>query len=111
MQNGRLISIAFLCSFLLISSGSVLAEQELKVKVSPGKSSDYNSDITLDALKDGKTAYRVSGMGKTYKVMLTKQQVKDAMKGTTVMVDSSTQDGSSVRVSVTVEGEAESSGW
>jgi len=97
--------------FFIITLGSALADQELKIKVSPGNSSDYNSDVTLDALKAGKTDYMVSGMGNTYEVKLTKQQVKDVMNGTTVMVDSSQNGGSGVRVSLTVEGEAESSGW
>ena len=102
-----LVSFLFLC----LAAGFALAEQELKIKVSPGQSSDYNTDLTLDALKEGKTDYTVSGMGKTYQVKLTGQQVKDVLKGTTVMVDSSMNGGSAVRVSLTVEGEEESSGW
>ena len=102
------ISLSVLVAFV---SGSAFADQDLKVKVSPGMSSDYSSDITLDALKSGKMDYTVSGMGKTYKVKLTEQQVKDVLGGTTVMVDSMTDGASGVRVSLTVEGEAESSGW
>lgn len=111
MRASRLITSVSLCALFTISSGSALAEQQLKIKVTPGKSSDYHSDMTLESLKDGKTEYTVSGMGKTFKVKLTEQQVEDAMKGTTVMVDSSKNGDSGVRVSITVEGEPESSGW
>lgn len=112
MGSGRLaITIAFLSASIAFASGSALAEQELKVSVSPGMSSDYTSDITLDDLQSGKMEYMVSGMGKTYTVQLTEQQVKDVLDGTTVMVDSMGDGGSNVRVSLTVEGEPESSGW
>ena len=110
MQPLRFIALVS-SLFFALTLGSALAEQELKVKITPGKTSDYKSDITLDALKSGTTAYMVSSMGKSYEVKLTKQQIKDVLKGTTVMVDSSKNGSSAVRVNLAVEGEAESSGW
>ena len=65
----RLVRVIFilvsLSALIAFTSGSALADQELKVNVGPGMSSDYASDITLDALKSGKMEYRVSGMGKS----------------------------------------------
>jgi len=106
----RVRFIAFV-SFCALTLGAAFAEQKLKVTVSPGESSHYTSDMTLEALKAGTADYRVSGMGKTYRVKLTKQQIKDVLNGTTVMVDSSQNGGSGVRVNLSVEGEPESSGW
>ena len=106
------ISVIVFSGFVAFASSLALADQELKVDVKPGTGSDYNtSDITLDALKSGKMEYMVSGMGKSYTVKLTDQQIKNVLDGTTVMVDSMNGSGSKVRVSLTVEGEPESSGW
>lgn len=112
MRLGRIIfSVLALSALFAFASSPVLAQEELKVEFSPGMSADYTSDITLDALKSGKMEYSVSGMGKNYTVELTEQQIEDVLGGTTVMVDSMSSGGSNVRVSLTVEGEPESSGW
>lgn len=111
MSSVRLvITIASLAALIAFGSGAAFAEQELKVSITPGMSSDYTSDFTLDDLKSGRVEYMVSGMGKTYTVKLSEQQVQEILDGTTVMVDSM-NDGSKVRVSLTVEGEPERSGW
>ena len=103
--------VCLIILILAFTLGSGLAQEKLKVTVTPGNSSDYTSNLSLEALKSGTTDYQVSGMGKTYRVKLTKQQIDDVLKGTTVMVDSGQNGGSSVRVNLSVEGEPESSGW
>lgn len=116
-------------SFVLIFAGSLgfilpgLAQEELEVKIGDAAPSvvrhAHEHDITIKALKRGKTEYLAgSGSQNSHRVTLTKQQIADILNGTTVIVQTDNSGGigsiqahrHKVTVTLKIEKE-ERSGW
>lgn len=108
--------------FLLLGRGTQ-AQEELQIKIAPHRSSAashaHDNNITVQALKRGKTEYRLQGKTEDqHTISLTRIQRADVVEGTTVIILSG-KDGDSGdlkahqhRVTITYKPEEEEpSGW
>lgn len=60
-----------------------------------------SNELTLDALRAGRSTYTIQGEDGTYTVELTEDQIADLIAGSTVMTEASGENGSeSVRITV-----------
>ena len=121
-QFGKSIGVVvFASSFTLLAYG-VQAQQEVEIKIgapSPSVAShSHNHNITVGSINRGKKAYTLRSKSQDrHKINLTATQRGDLRDGTTVIIRSS-KDGNGGdlkehqhRVTITVKGEEESSGW
>lgn len=120
--------LSLLAPALLIAGSLALllpgfAQEQLEVAIGGASPSvgrhSHAHDITLEALRAGKTEYLLKGGSEgSHKITLNKQQVSDLLNGTTIIVQSEKNDETGKmkahqhRVTLTVKTEErERSGW
>ena len=122
--------LKWLSLFALLIVGSLtpllpgFAQDELEVAVGSASPSagrhSHAHDVTLEALRNGKTQYVLKGSSEgSHRIVLTQGQVSDLLNGTTVIIQSEKNDEADNkmkahqhRVTLTVKTEErERSGW
>ena len=111
-----ILGFLFLCLFLSSCSTSDAesagaGEPALSVKV--GKSAAAavevsTHDLTVAALRQGQTSFKIANDGQDLKIALSQQQVKDVLDGSMVLVSAA---GGDLKVSIHMAAAQEEKGW